>query len=216
MKAIDTPALIQRVQEARARLGVTIRECAEKIGQPPYSTRISPEAWARFEKGEAPAQPAFTIQVAAMLGLEVPMIEVPEFSTKSYRCAPLSDEDRTELERLTDQVSSFCKAKGVGLLLLTSSNMTRTKIEDGHSEESLSTLQTANLFALPSPMAPLAHVLLTMAKDPEPMGLKESLRQVAGYTLALNEQTKESMEQVPAGNPVLEGFNESRPLFRGE
>lgn len=214
MKAIDTPALIQRIQEARASQGITIRECAEKIGQPPYSVRIHPDDWARIERGDVPAQPEFSAHVATMLGFEVPLIEAQESTARRYRCAPLNEEDRAELERLTDQVNKFCSAKGVGLLLLTSSNMTRSESETGMSEECLSSLMGANLYALPSSMAPLAHLMLAMAKDHKPMELRESLRQLAGYSQAMEHLVKESMKQIPAGDPVLEGFNGSRARFK--
>lgn len=216
MKAIDTPALIQRIQEARARLGVTIRECAEKIGQPPYSAKIHPDDWARIERGQVPAQPEFCAQAAAMLGFEVPFIDAQHAPGKSYRCATLSDEDSAELDRLADQVSDFCKAKGLGLLMLTTSNMTRSTIEDGHSEESRNTLHTTNLHALPSTMAPLAHMLVALAKEPQQVDIKESLRQLAGYSLAHKEHLKETFELAPAGDSILEGFHDSRPRFKAQ
>ncbi len=214
MKAIDTPALIQRIQEARASQGMTIRECAEKIGQPPYSVRIDPEHWARIERGDVPSQLEFCTQAAAMLGFEIPLIDSHESTERRYRCAPLSDEDRAELDRLTDQVNTFCTAKGVGLLLLTASNMTRSETETGMSEECLSSLMGANLYALPSSLAPLAHLMLAIAKDHKPMELRESLRQLAGYSQAMEHLVKESMKQIPPGDPVLEGFNGSRARFK--
>jgi transcriptional regulator with XRE-family HTH domain len=216
MQTIDTPALIQRVQEARARLGVTIRECAEKIGHPPYSTKIRPEDWARFERGETPAHPEFAAKVAAMLGIEVPLTNAsePAPEAKSYRCAELSEDDQAELQRLATQVKDFCKAKGVGLLQITTCNMTRSLIDGGLAEESLSNLQSLNLHALPLPIAPLAHMLVSIAKEPPAADLKESLQKLAGFTVALQAQTKESLELAPAGDAILEGFHESQPRFR--
>lgn len=214
MQTIDTPALIQRVQEARARLGVTIRECAEKISQPPYSTFIRPEDWARFERGEIPAQPEFAAKVSALLGIDVPLIDGLEPTEKRYQCALLSEQEREELERLTDQVKGFCRAKGVAMVLLTTSNLTRAATEQGHTEESLTTLQLANLFGLPSPMAPLVHMLVEVAKGSVPNDLDESHRRLEGFTKAFAQKVEESFEHAPAGTSVLEGYRESRPIFR--
>lgn len=214
MQTIDTPTLIQRVQEARANLGATIRDCAEKISQPPYSTFIRPEDWARFERGEIPAQPEFSAKVAAMLGIEIPLMDTQIPAEKRYQCALLSEQDRSELERLTDQVKAFCKAKGVAMVLLTTSNLTRAATAQGHTEESFTTLQLANLFALPSPMAPLVHMLTEVAKGSVPEDLNESHRRLEGFTKVFAQKVDESFGHAPAGTSVLEGYRDSRPIFR--
>ncbi|APQ14674.1 hypothetical protein BJP27_24175 (plasmid) [Pseudomonas oryzihabitans] len=214
MQTIDVHTFIQRVQEARATLGVTIYECAEKISKPPYCTFVRPEDWTRFERNEIPAQPEFCAKVAAMLGIEVPLVEAMGPSEKTYKCATLTEDERDELERLADQVTAFCKAKGVALVLMTTSNLTRTAREHGHTEESLTNLQLANVFALPSPMAPLVQMITEIAKGSVPDDLDESHRRLEGFTKALARRIDESLELAPAGTSVLEGYRESRPIFK--